>query len=170
MNALKCLLLLALALLLGITRYVLVFALAYGALRTFSFGVHLSKPFHCTLLGLAYYLGSAFLAQHVTFPLWGKAIMLALCGIAFATLSPAETEKRPIPKRKRAGYKAKSCAVLLAVGVLCIMLHQVAPTYSSLLCMALLCQSINLLPITYKIIRRLERNETIPENHVQTLR
>lgn len=170
LNAVKCLLLLALALLLGITRYVLAFALAYGALRTFSFGVHLNRPVHCTLLGLAYYLGSTYLSLHVPFSLGARIIIAVLCSIVFLACAPAETEKRPIPKSRRGIYKLKSCLLLSALSLLGIWLHGHYPVYGSLISMALICQSINLLPVTFHIIRRIEENEKNSESHVQSIR
>jgi len=152
-NAVKSLFLVVVALILGILPYVLVFALAYGALRLFSFGVHLNNSFLCTFIGFVYYLGSVYLSLYVYFPLWAKIALAIVSIVGFTTYAPAQTKKRPIPESQYRVLKKKSLGMLAVVIITVFVLHQLFPIFSNLILMAMVCQTINLLPSTYKIFK-----------------
>ena len=87
-NGAKCLLLFVVAALLRVLPHVLIFALAYGALRPLSLGVHLNRTGLCTLLGLTYHPGRADLSPHLYPALWHLALPLADCGSRFPLSAP----------------------------------------------------------------------------------
>ena len=150
-NTIKMLLLVVVASILGVLPYVAVFALAYGALRIFSFGVHLKNSFLCTLIGVVYYLGSVYLSLYVEIPLWARIALLIVSVVGFVSYAPAQTKKRPIPEHQRKTLKKKSLVTLAVVAVLTFVLHYTLPVFSNLVLMAAVCQTVNLLPTTYKI-------------------
>jgi len=147
----KTLLLVIVALILGILPYVAVFALAYGALRVYSFGVHLNNSFLCTAIGFVFYLGSVYLSLYVDIPLWARIALLIVVTVGFAIYAPAQTKKRPIPEHQSKVLKRKSLIVLAIVVVVVFALHLPFSVFSSLVLMAAVCQTVNLLPTTYKI-------------------
>jgi len=151
LNTIKMLLLLAIALTLGILPYVLVFVAAYVALRITSFGIHLSNSMLCTLVGLVYYLGSAYIALNINISLAVKIVLLILSVICFVAYAPAETKKCPIPAHQRKILRTKTLRTLAIVICIVFALHYHFPVYSSLVFLAVVCQAVNLLPITYKI-------------------
>lgn len=154
LNFLKTAVLLILAFALGIARYILVFALAYGALRLNSFGIHLNHPLTCTLLGLVYYIGGAYFSIYVPVPLAVKIPVFALCFAAFCWYAPAETKRRPIPASKRGTHKIKSLAALAAVTALsCALSAYGGMAYSTVLLVATVCQTVNILPVAYKLVK-----------------
>ena len=150
-NTVKMLLLVVVASILGVLPYVAVFALAYGALRIFSFGVHLKNSFLCTLIGFVYYLGSVYLSLYVEIPLWARIVLLIVSVVSFIAYALAQTKKRPIPEHQRKTLKKKSLITLAMVAVVTFVLHYILPVFSSLVLMAAVCQTVNLLPSTYKI-------------------
>jgi len=150
-NTVKSLLLVIVALILGIFPYVLMFALAYGALRLFSFGIHLNNSFLCTIIGFVYYLGSVYLSLYVHFPLWARIALTIVSIVGFTAYAPAQTKKRPIPEAQYRILKKKSLAVLAVVSIVAFALHHSFPILSNLIVMAMTCQTINLLPSTYRL-------------------
>jgi len=163
-NAAKTLLLTIIALLLGIMQYVAIFALAYGGLRLFSFGMHFKSTLICTFVGLVYYLGSTYLSLFVTIPIPLKVTVVMVCGICFMIYAPAETKKRPILSKQRKKFKVKSIIVFLVIVVSIFMLYPFSTIYSNLLFMAIICQTVNILPITYRI-EGLKINERRHDNN-----
>jgi len=103
-NAVKTLLLVIVALILGILPYVSVFALAYGALRIFSFGVHLNNSFLCTAIGFVFYLGSVYLSLYVDVPLWAKIALLIVATVGFATYAPPHRPKSVLSQNTNARF------------------------------------------------------------------
>lgn len=154
-NTIKSIALLLVAWLLGVIRQVLVFALAYGALRTFARGVHLKNTYLCTLAGFVCYLGCAYLSLYADISVWIKVAVLMICAAAFWLYAPAETRKRPIPQKRKQPLKIKSMCVLAVVSTVSLVLAFL-PDYrvqSNLFFLAAVCQSVNILPITYKICK-----------------
>lgn len=164
LNVCKTVALVIVALALGILPYVLVFMAALGLLRAFSFGVHLSNPALCTALGFAYYLGFTYFSLVVPVPLAVEALLLGLCVLAVARYAPAQTKRRPIKEKDRKPFKVKSLCVLLVEAVAVIVLHGAYPVYSTLICTAAVCQSANLLPITYKLLTKGEIEDVKSED------
>lgn len=152
-NLCKTVLLVIVALLLGILPYVLVMALALGLLRTTSFGIHLESSLLCTALGFAYYLGGVYLAMHVWIPWPVKAVLLTGCLAAFLAYAPAETKKRPIPEHRRGPLKRLSVLFLVLIATAMFSTHSTLQIYSNLLLMGAVGQTVNILPVTYNIIR-----------------
>ena len=152
LNAVKMLILVAIALILGVLPYVAVFALAYGALRSYSFGVHLDNSLLCMLVGLVYYLGSIYLSLYMEIPTIVKVATILICAVGFVLYAPAQTRKRPIPEHQQKVLKKKSLGMFAVVTVSVFALHPL-PVFSNLVFMAVVCQTINLLPITYKIFK-----------------
>ena len=153
-NTLKTLLLLIVALFFGILPQICVFALAYAALRLFSFGVHLKTPLGCTVLGLVYYLGGTFIAMRVIIPFLAQILLWCGCFLCFALFAPAQTKKRPIPQRQRKPYKIKALTVLSVLMATAI--YAAASGYfvtGNLILSAAVCQTVNILPLTYKIVK-----------------
>lgn len=153
-NALKTLVLLLIALVSGMLQQVILFALPYAALRLFSFGVHLKTPLACTVLGLVYYLGGTALAMYIDIPLSLHIAICCICFICFLFYAPAETKKRPIPQRQRKPFKIKALTVLSVLMALAAYLSASGyPVCRNLILIATVCQTVNILPLTYKIIK-----------------
>ena len=152
-NVVKSLLLVVVALVLGIFPYVLMFALTYGALRLFSHGIHLNNSFLCTIIGFVYYLGSVYLSLYVYFPLWARIALVIVSIAGFTAYAPAQTKKRPIPESQYRILKKKSLMVLVIISIVVFVLYQPFPIFSSLILLAAVCQTINLLPSTYKLFK-----------------
>lgn len=149
-NVLKNLLLIGIALWFGILQYVAVFFVAYGALRIYSFGFHLKSTIGCTLLGLLYYLGSTYISLQIGIPLPVRIGILSFGVIVFFLRSPVPSPERPIPDWQRPKFHKRSLMILSVVVLLSILLPE---PFNNLLAMAILCQTINLLPFE-KITRQ----------------
>jgi len=98
-----------------------------------------------------YYLGSVYLSLYVHFPLWTRIAFITVSIVGFTAYAPAQTRKRPIPEAQYRTLKKKSLAVLAVVSLIAFALHQPFPIFSNLIVMAMTCQTINLLPSTYRI-------------------
>lgn len=151
-NIIKTAGLLVIAYILGIVPYVLLFMLALGALRLYSFGVHVKSSFLCTLIGLAVTLSSTYISLHVNIPIALKIPILLACVVSFVAYAPAQTKKRPIPEKQRNPFRKKSLYLLTTV-IFMVFIFYPFPAVSNLLFIAAVCQAVNILPATYKILK-----------------
>lgn len=154
MNAWKTIVLIILTLLLGIWKQVVSFAVAYVGLRFFSHGLHLNSSIACTILGLTYYLGVSTLAAAITIPFCIQIGLWLACFSLCALYAPAATQKRPIfPKEKR----RKKIASLIVLAVLAAASFTFTANgkgeVGNIFLAAVLCQTVNILPISYQLFR-----------------
>ena len=150
MNTWKTIVLIILTLIFGIWRQVALFAVAYIGLRLVSHGLHLKSAIACTLLGLTYYMGISSLAMIITIPVHLQAGLWIACFILFALYAPAATKKRPIfPREKR----VKKIASFIVLAVLAAVSYILTGDVANIFLAAVLCQTVNVLPISYKILR-----------------
>ena len=150
MNAWKTIVLIILTLIFGIWRQVVLFAIPYIVLRLFSHGLHLKSAIACTLLGLTYYLGISSLVMVITIPPSLQIGLWITCFILFALYAPAATKRRPIFPRER---RVKKIASLIVLAVLAAVSYVLAGDIANIFLAAVLCQTVNILPISYKILR-----------------
>jgi len=155
MNAWKTIVLVILALQLEVHVQAGLFAIAYVSLRFFSHGLHLNSSMACTILGLTYYLGVSSLAAAVTIPHLLQITLWIACFALVLLYAPAATKKRPIFPREKTTKKLASLIVLAALatasGVLAV--HG-KPEIGSIFLADVICQTINILPVSYKILKQ----------------
>lgn len=160
-NAVTVIMLLLIGFGLNMFLHVLVFLLAFGALRLVSFGVHAPNPIACTAMGVVRTIGGAWLAVWLanTLParlLWLLMLLIdAFSVYTFWQYAPAETKKRPIPPGQRRRFTALS-RVTLAAGIVAqlILLVLAHNAYASTMAIAALAQAINLCPFMFRLLEK----------------
>lgn len=147
-NAVKTLLLIVVAVCMGIQRQVFVFALGYGVMRTFSFGVHFRHPAVCTVHGLLFLLGGSMLGAVLPDHPLVTMLLIAVPSILYWRYAPAPTAKRPMSENNRRKFHKKTMAAFCIITVLGIALATCGQaTYANLLMTGAAFQSINILPV-----------------------
>lgn len=150
----KTLLLILLAFILHIVPYVLTISAVYGTLRLFSYGVHLKNTLACTAVSLIYYIGGVYISIYSKTPFIISILIIPICSVFFTLYAPSSYENTPIAKSKRKKLKLMSLFVLAVCFILSVWFFKIGNTlYSNLINSAVICQTINILPITYKIFR-----------------
>lgn len=135
---------------------VLIFAITYAILRITSFGVHADSIAVCTLLSMSYYVGGTLLGTYLSIPF---PIGIALClfvAYIFFRYAPAETKKRPLDNNQFLFRLASLLSLLFAIGFYLWFKIQQDNTSANLVLVAMCCQSMNLLPVMYKLLERKE--------------
>lgn len=156
-NVSKLIVVYALSTLLGIFVETLTVHFAFILIKRYSFGLHALNSTICTICSvfmfvlLPYMLTGVEIGNHIVIP------MFALIILALYKYAPADTKARPlIGQKNRAAFKRKA----VACGVVLLFVALLTPSgyAKTLLTMGAVYQSISILPFTYKILKRSERN------------
>lgn len=153
-NIFKTIILLLLATYLGILKYTVVYMLCIIALRHFSFGIHLNNGFACLVWGLVDYIGGIYLAKYLNMGIVIRVIFFIISFYLMYLYAPAGTGRRPIGKKQYKPLKENTLVVLSILFILSIILaHKQQTIYANVLSIAMVSQTINVLPITYTIFK-----------------
>ena len=96
----KTIFILIISILLGITRYVILYILIYNIIRMPSFGLHATKSWICLLASTILFIGIPYLCIILEIPVILKSIIGGLAIFFMYKNSPADTYKRPIVSKK----------------------------------------------------------------------
>lgn len=137
----------------GITKEMYIFLFFYLFLRLYSAGMHLSTGHSCTIFSSILFIGIPFLCKYLNFTLITKMIISGITFCIYGWYSPADTHKKPIIKEeKRRKLKFKT---LIVCSIYIILTLLVKNKYVlNCITLALIMQSIMILPITYKIFKQ----------------
>lgn len=134
---------------------VIVCMCAYGALRMYSFGIHLSHDMSCAIWGFLIYIGGTHLALHINISNVVRIVIYVICFFLFLKYAPAGMKPRPIGAKQYIPLKAMTMLILMiliAVSTVLQIFHKTI--YANIILIAMVSQVINVLPFTYKIFRK----------------
>ena len=152
LNIPKTIIIFFLSIVLGIFKDMILLLLFYGILRTFAFGMHASKSWHCLVISTVMFIGGAIVCKYVNINSYVKIIISAISLICIIRYAPADTHKRPLINTKRRKiYKIISSIIALIYTLLIIMF--VNKDISIYLTMGLLESVLMIHPITYKVFQ-----------------
>ena len=135
---------------LGTLKSLLTLMVLYSLLRLTGFGVHAKKSWHCWISSLMIFLTLPYLCENLILDYRAKVALGLMSVTLLGFYAPADTEKRPlINKKRRLTYKVIS--VLLGLWYIVVSFLIKDNTLSNCLILAIILESILVLPITYKL-------------------
>lgn len=166
-NVFKLTVVYVLAALVGILSLTLVTHIAFVAIKRYSFGLHALNSTVCTLVSCTMFVLIPWLVSG--FGIGNLTVAILFAGILFSLFffAPADTKAKPLfgaNNRKRLKIKAFASGVVVLIAALVIPNE----TIKLLLTLGAVYQSISILPLTYKILKRSERNYEKYERTRQT--
>lgn len=152
LNIPKALIIFGLAIILGIFKDMILLLTFYGILRTFAFGMHASKSWHCLVISTVMFIGGGLICKYVNISSYVKIIISIISLLCIIKYAPADTHKRPLINAKRRKiYKIVSSIIALIYVVLIIIF--VNKDISMYLTMGILEAVLMIHPITYKVFQ-----------------
>jgi accessory gene regulator B len=146
----KLIIILLLASLLNIFTQALLLILFYSILRTFSLGLHTKKSYSCLLFSIIVFLVPAFFIKYMNISMELEFVISVTCCFLFVIYSPADSEKKPLINRnKRYTLKLISSTIALVYCIFIFINGNII--ISNYLLVALVIQTIMILPLTYKL-------------------
>lgn len=156
-NAMKFIAVYGVALLLGILWQTITVHLAYLMIRRYSFGLHATKSWVCTVVSVSMFDLIPYFAKGLLLNNWivlGVFIFVLLNVFFFA---PADTESLPLigkDNRKKLKRKAMVCTLLLTGIALLVPIAEM----KVLIMLGALYQVVSINPLVYKILNRRYHN------------
>lgn len=156
-NTMKFIAVYGVALLLGIVWQTITVHLAYLMIRRYSFGLHATKSWICTVVSVSMFDLIPYFAKELLLNNWivlGVFIFVLLNVFFFA---PADTESLPLigkDNRKKLKRKAMVCTLLLMGIALLVPIAEM----KVLIMLGALYQVVSINPLVYKILNRRYHN------------
>ena len=147
LNLPKTILLVIIAAKLKMIKPLVLIFMFYGTIRKYSRGAHAKTPLGCFIVGMANYLGMAYLSVFIKIPRKLYHLAYACYFFIFLKYAPSGTEANPVYKDQVKPLKIKSVATVVAfyfIGLKEGLLRNVA-------FLSLFSQAVSILPITYTL-------------------
>lgn len=156
----KLIIIFLIAIILGITKEMIILMIIYNIFRTFVFGLHATKSIYCLISSIILFIGGTYLCIYLNVTVYLKIIISIISVILIGFYSPADTIKRPLIKKKKR-IRLKIISILLGIiNVILIVIYK-NDNISNYLLIGMLEATILILPITYKIFK-------LPYNNYKT--
>ena len=136
---------------LGTFKEGILFLLFYVPLRSFSYGFHAKTSLACWLLSGFTFVILPYVATIISLNIYTKLVIILFSLIICYLYSPADTPSRPIINKKRR-LLLKTLTMIVAIiysFIIILNSHYIL----NIIALALLCQSILISPIFYKIFK-----------------
>ena len=128
----------------------LIFTLLLNGLRTFAYGVHAKKSWHCYISSLVVFILMPYIFINININLIQKIIISILSLISMYVYAPADTEKRPIvnmnQRKKLKLYSFLVCTIYIILSF--IIKNEMI---INLILLSMITESFIINPFIYKI-------------------
>lgn len=153
----KAFIILFISFLLGILTETLIVLVFFNILRFTGFGFHAKKSNQCLILSIILFSFLPYLFSNFSINTWIQIVLIILVFSTFLLYAPADTEKRPLPNKKKRIIR-KVCTLITAslyIGIIFIINNKYL---SNILLCSLIIEAIMVHPLTYRLFRQPYRN------------
>ena len=156
-NITKIAIFLLISLLFDVFYDVLIIWFMFALIRSTAFGIHSGNSIVCTIVTVLTFVGGSLICRYCYLNDIFIYLIYLLCFILIFIYAPADTESRPLVgvKYRR---KLKIQAVLITTILLAVVIVLNIYHIKLLFAIALIAETVSILPITYKIFKRRYNN------------
>ena len=148
----KTIIILIASMILGITKNVIAILILFNIIRYFAFGFHAEKSSHCLIFSSVLFIGLPLLIFHLKPNNTITLIIAIVCTIIITIFAPADTQKRPLPNKKKRKIRKIVSSMISIIYLSTIVLTNYHISY--LFLCTLIIQTMNINPITYMIFKQ----------------
>ncbi|MCR3758932.1 accessory gene regulator B family protein [Clostridium felsineum] len=129
----------------------------FGCLRSNAFGLHAKNSIVCTLMSLLMFVLGGYLSRYLMFNNYIVVISFCIVILFLLKYAPGDTEAHPLVGEKLRNRLKKNAVI---IGVLLMVVALIVPDKEIKTCIILsgFYETISILPITYKILKRRYKN------------
>lgn len=153
----KLIIIIALAIIFGFFKELVIVLVLFNIIRFFAFGFHAKDSLTCLITSIILILGLTYLMINININIYIKYIIIAISLINYILFAPADTIKRPLTNIKKRKYrKIGAITILLIYSIL--LLYFKDKLISNMLLTSIIIEGILINPITYKIFNMPYKN------------
>ena len=135
---------------LGLFKEMIIMVIIFNILRTTGFGLHATKSWICLVSTSLIFIGFPYISNILKIPTILKFILSMISTILIFIYSPADTEKRPlIKKKKRIMFKIITTINCIILNVISLLINNYV--LSNLIIFSIWTEIILILPISYRV-------------------
>lgn len=155
-NVSKMIIICTLATIFNLLKETILISMLFAFIRSTSFGLHAKNSIVCTIVTSIMFIGGSYLSNHLRLNNYNVIVISTILSILLYKYAPADTENHPLlgedfreKLRKKTILKAM---ILMVIAII------VPSNIKTLITLALLEQTLSILPITYKLLKRGYKN------------
>lgn len=141
----------------GLLKESILMSLVFASIRKSAFGLHAKNSIVCTITSINMFVTGAYISKYL---LINNIMVILIFSIIISLLykyAPADTEAHPLLSKKLRDRLRKK-AVVTGIALMIITLTIPSSRIKTLIVLASCYEVINILPLTYKILKRRYRN------------
>ena len=148
----KVIIILALSIILGIFKEVVIFLALFNIIRSTAFGLHATKSYICLISSTLIFISIPYLCLYISINLYIKSLISILCILYIYKYAPSDTVKRPIvSKKRRFIYKSLSTIISIIYAFISLLIRN--NFISNALLFSLIVECLMISPLVYTIFK-----------------
>lgn len=121
-----------------------------NGLRTFAYGIHAKKSWHCYISSIIIFVLSPMLFSYIEINTIQKILISIICFISYALFAPADTHKRPLVNEKHRKKLKINTLIVCSIYIVIIFISK-NTLINNLIILSMITEVFVINPIIYKI-------------------
>lgn len=121
-----------------------------NGLRTFAYGIHAKKSWHCYISSIICFVLSPMLFKFIEISIIQKILLSIICFISYVVFAPADTHKRPLINKEHR-KKLKINALIVCSIYIAIIFISKNTLINNMIILSMITEMFVINPIIYKI-------------------
>ena len=128
----------------------LLMILFVNGLRTFAYGIHAKKSWHCYVSSIICFVLSPMLFKYIELNIIQKILISIICFISYAVFAPADTHKRPLINKKHRDKLKLNTLIVCSIYIAIIFISK-NTLINNMIILSMITEMFVINPIIYKI-------------------
>lgn len=146
----KMIVIISISTLFGLLKETIITILLFNGLRSFGYGLHAKKSWHCYLSSSIIFILLPLIFKHIEFNIIYKIFFSIFSLVSFILYAPADTHKRPLINAKHR-KKLKIQTIIICLTYILIMFIFNNSLLNNLIILSMLLESVVINPWIYKL-------------------
>lgn len=121
-----------------------------NGLRTFAYGIHAKKSWHCYISSIICFVLSPMLFKFIEISIIQKILLSIICFISYVVFAPADTHKRPLVNKEHRKKLKINTLIVCSVYIAIIFISK-NTLINNMIILSMITEMFVINPIIYKI-------------------